>query len=178
MPATYGGIAMFILSRAFGCQGQTVHLVFDKTLSPSIKDVERDLRSSNKEGSYKRTRPEQKRPSNWLSALRDDGFKEELVELLTSYWKNDCLAAVYGNKTLIANCGDTCYSYFVNNEKVRTAELMDMFSTHEEADSRMMYDVAKLAPPANVVVRTVDTDVLIIALGCIFSLDKNIKIWL
>ena len=34
------------------------------------------------------TRPEQKRPSNWLQALRGDQFKEALVSFLVNYLEN------------------------------------------------------------------------------------------
>ena len=54
---------------------------------------------------------------------------------------------------------------------------LDYFSTHEEADSRIMFHVKKLPAPVNVVIRTVDTDVLVIALGCMHMLDQGKRIW-
>ena len=40
-------------------------------------------------------------------------------------------------------------------------------STHEEVDSEIIFHVTSIEENSNVVIRTADTDVLIIALGCI-----------
>ena len=47
-----------------------------------------------------------------------------------------------------------------------------MHATHEDADSRNKIHLATIQPPANVVLRTIDTDVLIIALGGFSSLNE------
>ena len=70
------------------------------------------------------------------------------------------------------NCKDTCYFFKVIDETVVKRELILIHSTHGEADSRMIFHLATIQPPANVVSKTIDTDVLIIALGC-FSLDRK-----
>ena len=49
---------------------------------------------------------------------------------------------------------------------------------HEEADTKMPFHVEHLAAPKNVVVRTVDTDVLIIALANLEKLPAGINVWL
>jgi len=51
-------------------------------------------------------------------------------------------------------------------------------NNHEEADSRMFYHLANIPTPNNVVVRTSDTDCLIIALGCYQLFDQSLKIWI
>ena len=43
-----------------------LHMVFDKTITPSIKDCERNKRGSNRMVAYQKTGQEQKRPINWL----------------------------------------------------------------------------------------------------------------
>ena len=42
-----------------------------------------------------------------------------------------------------------------------------LYSTHEEADSKIIFHVTSIEENSNVVIGTADTDVLIIALGCI-----------
>ena len=58
------------------------------------------------------------------------------------------------------------------------SEVEDLYSTHEEADSRMIFHAKTISPPANIVIRTVDTDVIIIALGSMHLFDPNIKLWM
>jgi len=51
-------------------------------------------------------------------------------------------------------------------------------SKHEEADTRMVFHLATVQLPANMVIRTSDTDVMVILLGNISKLHINIKVWL
>ncbi|XP_057305868.1 uncharacterized protein LOC130647831 [Hydractinia symbiolongicarpus] len=145
---------------------------------PSIKDCERDLRCTERHGAYQITGPEQKRPSNWLNALRNDHFKAALVEFLAFFWENNMHSTVLGNKTVIMNRNDTCYMFRVEGEIVVKTEIVKLFSTHEEADSRILYHLSSIQTPANVVIRTIDTDVLIIALGCLSKLPNSLNIWM
>ena len=72
--------------KAFAQKGNNIHLVFDKVVSPSIKDCERDSRSGYQE------RGNQRRPSNWLNKLRFDQFKAAINSFLVSAWQDDSLA--------------------------------------------------------------------------------------
>ena len=60
---------------------------------------------------YQITGPEQKRPSNWLQALRGDQLKEALVTFLVDYLENNNSARILDSKKLIVNNGGTCYSF-------------------------------------------------------------------
>ena len=92
-PKTIGQTAIVILNKVLGSFNcRNIHLVFDKVISPSIKDIERNARSaSSRQETYTITGPEQTRPTNWLNALRIDSFKTSLVEFLTTFWENDDL---------------------------------------------------------------------------------------
>ena len=72
LPATFGTIAKFLLIKAFARKGNNIHLVFDKVVSPLIKDCKRDSRSGYQERDiqYQITGPNKRRPSNWLNALQ------------------------------------------------------------------------------------------------------------
>ena len=50
------------------------------------------------------------------------------------------------------------------------------YAKHKEADTRMIYHERQLPSGTNVVVRTVDTDVFAIALGCFYQLQDK-RIW-
>ena len=84
-PSTFADLADHLLRQVCKQRGTEIHLVFDKIISPSIKDAERNKRSNQQGMAYQITRPEQKRPSNWLQALRGDQFKEALVTFLVDY---------------------------------------------------------------------------------------------
>ena len=58
------------------------------------------------------------------------------------------------------------------------SEVTYLYSTHKEADSRMFFHLTNVSSPANAVVRTADTDCLIIALGCKRLYNPLLKIWL
>ena len=58
------------------------------------------------------------------------------------------------------------------------SQVDQLYSTHEEADSRMIFHLSKLVAPCNVVIRTIDTDVLIIALGSLELLDEDLNVWM
>lgn len=174
-PSTFGGLADYLLRQVCKQKGTEIHLVFDKTISPSIKDAERNKRSNHRNMAYQITGPEQKRPSNWLQALRGDQFKEALVTFLTNYWENENSARILDSKKLIVNNGDTCYSFTSQDGAMMKTEEMRYFAKHEEADTRMLYHAGQLTRGTSIVIRTIDTDVVVIALGCFHHLkDKNI----
>ena len=57
------------------------------------------------------------------------------------------------------------------------SEEVAYYAKHEEADTRMIYHVGQLPSETNVVVRTADTDVVVIALGCFHQLQDK-RIWM
>ena len=178
LPATFGMVAKFIFNRICTQKSHQIHLVFDKTVSPSIKDCERDSRASNRSAAYYIAGPEQKRPSNWLAALRNDQFKESLVDFLVISWDDKSQTTTLGVKKVFVNCKDNCYYFKVQDGKMMKMEETTLHSTHEEADSRMIFHLSSVVGPANVVVRTSDTYVLIFALGCMANINPEVKVWL
>lgn len=86
------------------------------------------------------------------------------MQFLVQSWEDDNLIPVLQGKTMFANGGNICYSYKVHDGKIlKTVEPL-LYCSHEEADWRMIYDLASISLPNSVVIRTADTDVLIIAL--------------
>ena len=66
LPANFGTVARFLLIKGFAQKANNIHLVFDKVVSPSIKDCERGSRSGYQErgGQYQITGPNQRKPRN------------------------------------------------------------------------------------------------------------------
>ena len=63
-------------------------------------------------------------------------------------------------------------------DKVVRTEDRSLLCTHGEADSCILGNVLSLENQSNVVIRTADTDYLIIGLECREKLDPSLKIWL
>ena len=87
LPKTFKQIAIYLLRKmfnSFNCKN--IHLVFDKVVSPSIKDLERSTWSSTRQDLFTITGPAQTRPIDWEAALEMDSFKTSFVEFLVSYW--------------------------------------------------------------------------------------------
>ena len=74
----------------------TIHLVFDKIVTTSIKDLEHKSRNSVDDEEYIVTGPEQKRSRNWINVLRNSSFKTTLVVFLIRYWAYDHLHSFIG----------------------------------------------------------------------------------
>ena len=50
--------------------------------------------------------------------------------------------------------------------------------SHVEADSRMLFHPSKCSTPSNIVIRTIDADVIIIALGSLHLLVESKQVWI
>ena len=55
-PSTFAGLADHLLKQVCKQRGMEIHLVFDKTISPFIKDAERNKRSNQRGMAYQITR--------------------------------------------------------------------------------------------------------------------------
>ena len=101
-----------------------------------------------------------------------------MVEFLTNFWENDELIPFIGQKNIFVNSADVCYS-FQNENGIMVKTIEEEFRcNHEEADTRMLFHLSKLASPSNIVIRTVDTDVLVIALGELHKLEDGKQVWM
>ena len=100
-PSTFGSIAQYIPGCICSTTSREIHFVSDKIIHPSIKDCERDARSLDRSVSYNITGSSQRRPGNWLAALRNDHFfKSSLLQYLVSGWDDH---STLGEKTLFVN---------------------------------------------------------------------------
>ena len=103
MPTTFGEISQYLFKKTCQTKSDIIHFVFDKTVSPSIKDCERDKRMINgRVSTYHITGPGENRPSSWTEVLRIDQFKESLVEFLVQSWEDNGLVSILKEKTLYA----------------------------------------------------------------------------
>ena len=148
-PFTFAGLADHLLRQVCIRKGTEIHLVFGKIISPCIKDAERHKRSNQWGMAYQITGTEQKRPSNWLQALRGDKIKEALVTFSINYLENNNSTRILGSKKLIVNNGGTCYSFISQEDRMVKSEEFAYYVKHEEADTRIIYHVGQLPSGTN-----------------------------
>ena len=122
--------------------------------------------------------PNQRRPSNCLNALQFDKFKVAINSFLLSAWQDDSLAKIFQGKYLYVNDGDICYCFREDNGQVTRTLIPELTSSREEADSKMIYHLTILKENSKVLIRTSDTHVLVIALGCLEHVPESINLWL
>ena len=80
-PATFGGIAAYLLKAILQTDGTDIHFVSDKWVTPSIEGNERTRRAESNID-YQIKGSSQSRPSDWLAALKNMSFKQALIEFL------------------------------------------------------------------------------------------------
>ena len=174
-PSRFGSTARHILGCICSTTSREIHFVFHKTIHPSIKDFEKDAWSLDRSDSYSITSSSQKNPGNWLAALRNGNFKSSLIQYLTSPWDDDSLATTLGEKKLFVNNNNYCYSLALRDERMCKMCEESLYSKHEEAESRMILHLNLVTNPLNVVIRTSDIDVFVIALCRMGSMSSDIK---
>ena len=82
------------------------------------------------------------------------------------------------NKNVFLNY-ETCCKYSVTNDII-TKEIDDVltYPQHKEADTKITYDINNIDCESNVVVRCSDSDILIILLGNISFIKKDVEVWI
>ena len=146
-------------------RGEQNHLLLDKYKSPSIKGVDRKLRGYGIHNSFTITGPYQAHGQSGTEWLKNGAFKEEFASFLMIEWKKDHYGPVTCNKTIYISHGGKCTMMQNNNEHDRViTEPFNLQSRHEEADTLAAFH-AKQAHEGSILVRSTDTDVLVILLG-------------
>ena len=169
LPATFGGVSKKILSKLCSLKSRRVDIVFDTIQSPSIKDYERDQRAAAQDRTlnFQILGESQRRPSDFRKALRNDAFKDALIGFLVQSRNCDSVGHIISNKELHITHREKCYRFTSDAAgKVIREEILSLRSSHEEADCRMFFHLYSLSDEKqNVVIRSNDVDVLLIALG-------------
>ena len=85
LPETFGFVSRSILRKLCSSfSAKRIDVVFDKIVTPSIINNERDIRvqSLDKHTAYEISGPVQKRPTVFVGALRNNAFKQALIRFL------------------------------------------------------------------------------------------------
>lgn len=178
-PSSFEKSSRHILQCICAFRAKKIHLIFDRVTSPFIKDMERDKRTdSDRDVPIKIAGDNQLRHTAFIKTIRNNNFKRELVPLLVKSWTDDSLACFLGEKLLYVTEGLSCFSFQALNGQVLVKKEEGMRSIREEADSRIIAHLNCISSPANVTIRTSDTDVLAIVIGNMSKIRDVVHTWL
>lgn len=176
VPKTFGGNILQMITKY---SARRIDVIFDQYLYPSIKDSERCLRHEASLIDYKISGPEQVRPSDFAKELKNTKFKEAFVEFLTKHWSSEEIKSFLGNRQIYLNFRN-CQLYQVVDDTIQSSVVEDLCCTsHEEADTKIIYHACNIAEQSNIVIRASDTDILIIMIGNMAQLkNSHSNIWM
>ena len=150
-----------------------IDIVWDTYTKSSLKGTTRNKRG---EGVRQRVALGNKLPRNWSCFLRNSQNKQELFQLLA-----ECATSIDSReKQIISSCAEDILSSNPLEDMSRSRLAP---CSHEEADTRMFLHVvdAVQAGYTKISVRTVDTDVLVLAVALTQKLQilsqDSIELW-
>ena len=145
-----------------------IDIVWDDYVEASLKATTRHKRG---QGVRQRVAPGNKLARNWKEFLRDGCNKQELFRLLAQ-----CVASIHsGEKQVVSSHGQGVLSTLPLEDVSRLAP-----RTQEEADTRMFLHVADAVKSGfvRIVVRSVDTDVLVLTVTLVQEqTQESIQLW-
>eukprot|EP00745_Piridium_sociabile_P029611 TRINITY_DN48831_c1_g1_i5.p1 TRINITY_DN48831_c1_g1~~TRINITY_DN48831_c1_g1_i5.p1 ORF type:complete len:333 (-),score=65.80 TRINITY_DN48831_c1_g1_i5:455-1453(-) len=147
-----------------------IDIVWDVYSKTSLKSGTREQRGS---GARRRVTLSTRIPGNWAAFLRVDLNKQELFVEMT---KNLKLITLPQGKQLFSTILGDCASSSTGADVGAVAPC-----THEEADTRMFLHVAAAASAGHrrVIVRTTDSDVVVLGVSTFVALGQKIdELWI
>ena len=170
---SYGTLARNLLVHVCGYEGMEVHVLFDTYLESSLKSSERKIRGSNG-SSFSITGSEQKPMQNGTQLLRNESFKNQLATFLLQEWGKSQYGSIILNKVIVASHGGRCFKYTqaTDDSGVTVSMPPEYQGEHEEADTLIAFHLNWLN--GKIIVRSSDTDVLIILVGMPIDANKDI----
>ena len=109
---------------------------------------------------------------HFLGALCNNAFQQALINFLVASWEDDANANIIEDFQIYATCGNQCFSFRTEDGKVRKVEETSLKC------SRVLFRAKFINAPNTLVVRTVDTDILVITLSNMPKLFQGLKAWL
>ena len=172
IPDTFGKLVEMILGRilswASNLKSTRVDFVCDTYPDISIKNMERSGRAEGGSTVVRILGADQKVPRQFRKFLSVGKNKESLVEFFVQHLKHvEKLSDLMRNVELFVSHGKMCHQLSTNSgEDVLIEECEELYSDHEEADTRLLLHAKQASRSHNhVIIRSPDTDVFILLLG-------------
>ena len=178
LPETFADLAMQIFSNL--PKVSTVHFVTDTYKSESIKQFERASRGSS--NVFRLGGPKTKLPRDFKSFLANSDNKRQLIQFIMSEWQTDQYACHLQGRQVFYVSEEVCLCLASDQGlKVSSVPVQSLFSSQEEADTRIilhcLYIARSSSSNTNIVVRSPDTDVLIILLAYSMESTTLLRHW-
>jgi hypothetical protein len=161
---TFGQVASSILSSALrdGSQSNRIDVVFDVYHARSIKSTERIIRGAESSVQFKSITANQI-VRQWRKFLASTGNKASLIKFIVHEWMKPESTARLADKQLYVTCEQKCYLI----TKHGSDEIPQLASSHEEADTRLLFHAAHASECHNktIILVAEDTDVFILCLA-------------
>ena len=144
--------------------------MWDTYIGGGLKATTRSLRGA---GLRQRVAPDNQLPRSWKDFLRVDQNKQELFQFLAQ-----CVTSIDSERQVISSHGEQVLSSHPRDDTSTLAPC-----THEEGDTRMFLHVTDAVQCGftRIIVRTVDTDVLVLAVSLVQQLQEqaseDIELW-
>ena len=147
-------------------------VIWDRYFANSLKQSTREKRMHHGSAQRRRVLSDSPIPINWEGFLRIEENKDELFCYLSESMK----AYDTRNKVLVSTLGKSVIT--AGQNVIMNMEGLQPCS-HEEADTRILLHVAHCAQQGykRIAIRTVDTDVVVLAVGYFLSLDIE-ELWI
>ena len=117
---------------------------------------------------------QQKVPRQWKKFMSSGTNKEELMKFIFNIWRKADPQLLKGVEVFLAH-EEKCHRLVEANGRMMCSQVEELHSDHEEADTRMIaHAVHASGSYPNVIIKSPDTDVLLIALNACLDIDADI----
>ena len=122
---------------------------------------------------------DQIRPKDFNKALKSSSFKQQLAHFLVKDWAADHYASLLEGREVFLGVNQQCFKFHVVKGKVVQELLPELECNHPEADTRLCLHLLDANRQLNgdVVIRAVDTDILIILLHHLHRMT-SVTVWM
>ena len=122
LPSEFDGVSNYLLARLMEFEGNIIHLLaINECNYPSRivrKTIEEKKVLSVRKRTYYLKSSLQKRFTEWFDALKNNSFKETLIEYLMKTWTQPSFATILKDKVLYAKFKNVFYRYIIVNEMI------------------------------------------------------------
>ena len=178
IPATFKELANMVLMQistiAVSLQCTRADFVCDRYPVISIKNLDREKRANDGAQVIRIYDGQQRVPRQWKKFMSSGENKEAIQEFLFQSWLTSSPDMLKGVHVYVTH-HDKCHRLVPSGEAVACEEILELFSDHEEADTRLILHASHAAQMhTKVVIRSPDTDVFFIALNASLAIPSQL----
>lgn len=168
VPERFADLSKLVIATVIKQAGNAsrIDFVADQYPDTSIKDLEHRKREKSGKLVIQISSPQQLCPRQWKKFMSIGSNKTNLIKFLVQDWStNKSYIDELGDRHLFITHEDQCTKISVEEGTISAAPVPELYSNHEEADTRMLLHAqhASLAGYNKVFIKSSDTDVEVIA---------------